>query len=37
MIGSTTEAINTLMHNLSEKRSQFDDNGEEAAMVKALI
>jgi len=39
IIGNTTEAINILMHNLSEKRSQpvGDDNGEEEAMAKALI
>jgi len=39
IIGNTTEAINILMHNLSEKRSQpvSDDNGEEEAMAKALI
>ncbi|KAM0734105.1 hypothetical protein ACS0PU_012470 [Formica fusca] len=39
MIGNTTETINMLMHNLTEKRSQpvSDDNGEEAAMAKALI
>jgi len=39
IIGITTKTINILMHNLSEKRSQpiGDDNGEEEAMVKALI
>lgn len=40
MIGNTTENINMLIHNLSDKHSQpdvSDDNEEEAAMAKAII
>ncbi|KYN02022.1 hypothetical protein ALC62_07174 [Cyphomyrmex costatus] len=38
MICNTTENISKLMHNLTEKRSQaISDDGEEAAMAKALI